>query len=303
MSRHCRPSWFRNKTVADVPLKTALKENYSLEHVIREHSWKSTWLKIGTIGKQVLLQQLFDVMNCRTGHPGSTSFSDDDKLKAEGILSELLAMADDEESEQHHSELKASITHRLMISAAFALRKSPTRNITTVALKTIYGCVDDRTWTLLGNQWKAAAGEARFAVFWAARVLHIVRSHHCTHFTTPVNILRSVLILWLYSILFEQADGISLDPAPGHSIVLGPGNLQSTGTMDWIQNGNGSVKLQGIGNLSSARGRCKLLDEAIPLMKALKCWSISSSYSQLFIRLRANERPEPDDRANDSPSQ
>ncbi|KAK4936731.1 hypothetical protein LTR10_022455 [Elasticomyces elasticus] len=281
---------------ASLPSGISSEKELLLEGVIRNDSWKVTWRKIGILGKQVLLQQLFDVMNSRSSHPGCPSFSENDKLKAENTLCELLVMTEDEESEQQLSELKSLIANQLLIFNAFTVRKSPTRNINAVALKVIYGTMDDQAWAHLGQQWKQAAAQGRLAVFWAARVVHVVRSHRCAHFATPVCLLRAVLVLWLYSSLAEKQKDDFQQPPPAPSVVLGTRSMQSMRSLDWIEAGWSGVKLPGIGNLFCAQGRCKMLDESISLMRSLKCWAISTSYTQLLVRLRAGENPPPNDR-------
>lgn len=187
-------------------------------------------------------------------------------------------------------EVKAVISYRVMILAALMTYHAPTRNITSIALKFIYGRMEDETWAQLGEQWKKAGGQGRLTSFYAARVLQTVRSNYCTHFSTPISLFRAVLILWVYSILAERCNGDGfLAPPPAPSVVLGPNSLRTMENVDWIEAGWNKVKLPGIGNLLCAQGRRKMLDESIMVMRFLKGWGISSTYSLLLGRLRANE--------------
>ncbi|KAK5059692.1 hypothetical protein LTR84_009575 [Exophiala bonariae] len=283
---------------ASCSLGTAQIQDCGLEEVIRNDSWRPTWKSTGSIGKQVLLQQLIDVMNSQSGHPGAPSFSQPQKHKAEETLLGLLTITEDEDSNEHFSELKASIAHRLMIATALTIRKSPTRKIAAVALKTIYGRMEDPAWNALASQWKNAADQARLSVYWAARSLHIVRSSRCTHFATPDSLLKAVLVLWLYALLSERFEDRFKVPT-GPAVILGSKSLQDMDSLDWISAGWSGVKLPGIGNLLCPEGRYRLLDESIGLMRSLKSWAISASYSQLLVRLRATERSAPASRMND----
>jgi hypothetical protein len=268
-----------------------LSQDDDLEHVIRDDNWKAVWSKTGTLGKQILLEHLSNVLNNRQNHPGCPTFSENDKIKAERTLNDLLVMTEDEESEQQVSELRASMIHQIMISTALTIYKSPTRNIMVIALKSIYGRMDNEAWAQLCGQWKNAAGQARLAVFWAARVLQIIHSHRCTHFATPVSLFHAVLVLWLYSIVAERQLGDFTQPYPAQSVVLGNKSLQSMDSLDWVETGWSSVKLPGTGNLLCLEGRRKLLEKSVVLMRSLRYWTISTSYSQLLDRLRAIEDP------------
>ncbi|KAF5612501.1 zinc finger rst2 [Fusarium sp. NRRL 25303] len=263
-------SWASLSSEAD------LRTDYTLEQVILENSWRTIWPKTGTVGKDVIIRYLGRVINSRTNNLALPSAQDSVKLKTEEALVSLLDLIEDDQQQMQIPELKAAVSHQVMISTALATYKSPTRNLASASLKFIYGQIDDQSWGNMATQWRKSGGQARLALFWAARTLHVIRSSRCTYFATPVYLIRAVLILWLYSMLACRFVVGFQAPAPAPSVVLGPKRLSFMGQLDWIENGWSQVKLPGIG-----------------LMKSLKCWGISASYAQLLVRLQASETSQP----------
>ncbi|EEU37685.1 uncharacterized protein NECHADRAFT_87471 [Fusarium vanettenii 77-13-4] len=262
----------------------------TMERVVADDTWKSVWSKTNTLGKQVILQHLSDVIKDQSSSQfGVPGFSYHDKLLAANVLNELLTLTENEQIEQSIDEVKAATTHQIMALSALMTHNTPTANLLPTVVRCIYGKVDDTEWSQIGERWKSSSSQGRLGCFYAARILHGVRSSHCTHFGTPVSLLRAVLVLWLYSALSERSQEGFLYPRPAPAVVLGPKPLEGMDNNSWIGIGWSRVKLPGIGNLLCAEGRGKLLDDGVTLMKSLKGWGISSTYSQILMRLRASD--------------
>jgi hypothetical protein len=261
-----------------------------MERVIVDDSWRFVWSRTNTLGKQVMLQHLSNIIKDQSAsQPGTSGFSCPDKLKASNVLTEFLALIENDQAEQSLDEVKASTTHKIMALTALMTHYTPIHNPLPTVLRYIYGKLDDSHREQIRNRWRSAPGQGRLGCFYAARILHLVRSSRCLHFGTPVSLLRAVLVLWLYSALAERLqDGFLYSPTAA-TVVLGPKALDNMENKDWIDGGWSRVKLPGIGNLLCAGGRGKLLDEAVVLMKSLKAWGISTTYVQILLRLRARE--------------
>ncbi|CAJ0547385.1 Ff.00g041390.m01.CDS01 [Fusarium sp. VM40] len=262
----------------------------TMERVIVDDSWRFVWSKTNTLGKQVMLQHLSNIIKDQSAsQPGTSGFSCHDKLKASNVLTEFLALIENDQAEQSLDEVKASTTHKIMALTALMTHHTPIQNPLPTVVRYIYGKLDDSHREQIRNRWRSAPGQGRLGCFYAARILHLVRSSRCSHFGTPVSLLRAVLVLWLYSALAERVqDGFLYSPT-ATTVVLGPKALDNMENNDWIEGGWSRVKLPGIGNLLCAEGRGKLLDEAVVLMKSLKAWGISTTYVQILLRLRARE--------------
>ncbi|KAM0490571.1 hypothetical protein ACHAP8_011409 [Fusarium lateritium] len=262
----------------------------TMERVIVDDSWRFVWSRTNTLGKQVMLQHLFNVIKDQSANqPGTTSSSCQDKQKASNILTEFLALIENDQADQSIDEIKASITHKIMALTALMTHHTPVQNPLPTVVRYIYGKLDDSDREQIRDRWRSASGQGRLGCFYASRILHVVRSSRSSHFGTPVSLLRAVLVLWLYSALAERVqDGFLYSPT-ATTVVLGPKALDSMQSHEWIDSGWSRVKLPGIGNLLCAEGRAKLLDEAVVLMKSLKAWGISATYAQILIRLRAKE--------------
>ncbi|KAH7133839.1 hypothetical protein EDB81DRAFT_805187 [Dactylonectria macrodidyma] len=275
---------------ASYPTTLGPGDSSTMERVIIENGWKTAWIKTNTIGKQVMLQHLSDVINDEAaGHPGMPRFSNDEKMLAEASLRALLAMTENEQLEQPIDELKAATTHQLMALTALMIHNAPNCSLTPIVVSFIYGKTEDESLAHMAKQWRDAAGQGRLACFHAARVLQAVKSNNCTHFGTPVSLLKAVFILWIYSMLADRFQVGFLSPQPAPTVVLGPKALAGMERTDWIESGWSRVKLPGISNLLCSEGRRKLLDESVILMRSLRAWGISSTYAHLLTRLRDSQ--------------
>uniref|UniRef100_A0A8H7TKL3 Xylanolytic transcriptional activator regulatory domain-containing protein n=1 Tax=Bionectria ochroleuca TaxID=29856 RepID=A0A8H7TKL3_BIOOC len=262
----------------------------TMERVIADDSWRSTWSRTNTLGKQVMLQYLSTVIKDQIANQsGTLNFSCHNGPMASSILTDFLALVENDEGEQSVDEAKASTTHQMMALTALMTHNAPIQNLLPIVVRDIYGKFGDSDQAQIRDRWKSAPRQGRLGCFYAARILHIVRSSRCSHFGAPVWLLRAVLALWLYSTLVERFPDGFLYPHTGPAVVLGPKSLDSMGNTVWIDGGWSRVKLPGIGNLLCAEGRIKLLDDAVVLMKSLKGWGISTIYAQILLRLRAKE--------------
>lgn len=243
--------------------------------------WKSAWPKTNTIGKQVILQRLTDII-CSTDVPTDTASSVE-------VLNDLLDMIESEQTANTVDELKSATTHQLMALTGLMFYNTPTSKLLPTVVKSIYGKLKDEEWTQAAQLWRDSGRQARLACYFAARIVHVTRSSHCPHFRAPVSLLSAVLILWIYSKLAQRCpDGLLL-LSSGPVVVLGPKARQHMPDTSWVENGWSQIKMPGIGNLCNVQGRRKFLDEAILSMRSLKGWGISATYSQLLTRLRASE--------------
>lgn len=107
----------------------------------------------------------------------------------------------------------------------------------------------------------------------------------------PASLLRAVLSLWLYSVLFDKPEvtGFTLELQESASIALGSVRTENDQVQDWIADGRGRVKLSSIADLLCRQGRRTLLKHSIAAMSSLKSWGISRGYLQLLERLEASE--------------
>ncbi|CAH0028744.1 unnamed protein product [Clonostachys rhizophaga] len=262
----------------------------TMERVIADDSWRSTWSRTNTLGKQVMLQYLSNAIKDQIANqPGTLSFSRHNGPMASNIVTDLLALVENDQGEQSVDEAKASTAHQMMALTALMTHNIPIQNLLPMVVRDIYGKLDDSDRAQIRDRWKSAPRQGRLGCFYAARILHVVRSSRCSHFGAPVWLLRAVLALWLYSTIVERFPDGFLYPHTGPAVVLGPKSLDSMGNTVWIDSGWSRVKLPGIGNLLCAEGRTKLLDDAVVLMKSLKGWGISTIYAQILLRLRAKE--------------
>ncbi|KAE8308636.1 hypothetical protein BDV41DRAFT_581199 [Aspergillus transmontanensis] len=264
--------------------------NYTLGQVIRNKTWRYAWSKTGTLGKLTILQYLANVVNDKDDmSPASPSFSPEQSYAALEALETLLEETGDQGYGHSLSEVKASAIHRVMIISALTLYHTPTSHIVPLAVKVIYGQINDDSWTLTINRWRSSSCQGRMGVLYAAHVFETVRSARCIHFMIPELFLRGVLVLWLYSIIHNRlrhGHEYQLEITP---VVLDLKSLDTPATKHWIANGSSCIKLPGISNLLSQRGRCKMLEESVVVMRSLKAWGISSMYAQLLERLRLVE--------------
>ncbi|GMF71834.1 unnamed protein product [Aspergillus oryzae] len=138
--------------------------------------------------------------------------------------------------------------------------------------------------------WNSKPQARRLAVVYAARVFGSIRNQQCTHFSTPVFLLRATLILWIYDVVctLQQAQDSPSTLSGSPVVVLGVPDTNTVDQTQWVESGTGRIKLLGIGHIApSPLGRRRLLEESITLMRSLGAWGISRIYGQLLTRLQA----------------
>ncbi|KAJ5833637.1 early growth response protein [Penicillium riverlandense] len=248
----------------------------------------ASWTKTGVLGKQAILQLLLNAVTNDQGRLLSPQVHNGpSQSEAEVVLKELLARAEDEESNVSALELKACVSHRLVILSALMLRNTPRLPLLTTVMRVRYRRYSDEELGKLAVEWNRAPQERRRAALYAARVFESVRSQYCAHFSTPVLLFRATLTLWLHTVFND----LPLDSQPASEtplVVLGAPNTSDMNQEQWVEHGIGRVKLHGIGNIFCPLGRKRLLDESISAMQSLRSWGISKIYRQLLIQLRAD---------------
>ncbi|PWY72452.1 early growth response protein [Aspergillus sclerotioniger CBS 115572] len=257
----------------------------TIGHITTERSWSVAWFKTGTLGKQVILQLLLNAANDfggPQGFPDSSSLATND---AEEELRHLLEITE-KEVELSITELKACVAHRLVILYALMINNLPKMLLLPAVLKMKCQPLSEAELGRIRDEWDAAPRQRRLALFYAARVIETVRTHYCSHFSTPVIFFRAVLAIWLYSALYSPPCRPSM-PTEAPSIALRAPDWGGVSARGWIESGWGRVKVPGIGDFMSAQGRNKLLDASIVTFKTLRYWGISKIYEQVLARLRA----------------
>ncbi|PYH35470.1 early growth response protein [Aspergillus neoniger CBS 115656] len=267
---------------ATFPTRTSRNKAFTLEHIASDRNWSAVWSKTGTLGKQAIIQLL---LNAVSGHQKFSGFSSSNSSEVDKDLRQLLEITENEEEYSSH-DLKACATHRLMILYALMINNIPKLPLLPTALKIKGRQLSEFDLGKIADEWGAVSHKGRSAIFYAARVLETVRSHHCAHFSTPVFFFRAVLVIWLYSSLCNpQCYPSPATEAP--SITLRAPDWGGMNAVEWINTGWGRIKLPGIGDIMSDRGRSRFLDESILSLRALKYWGISRIYEQVLTRLRA----------------
>ncbi|GKZ50238.1 hypothetical protein AbraIFM66951_003233 [Aspergillus brasiliensis] len=267
---------------ATFPTRTSRNKPFTLEHITSDRNWSAIWPKAGTFGKQAIIQLL---LNAVSNHQKSSESPSSDSIDVDEDLRQLLEVTENEEG-LSSIELKANATHRLMILYALMISNIPNLPLIPTALKIKGRHLSEVDLARLVNEWGTVSHQGRSAIFYAARILETVRSHHCAHFCTPVFFFRAVLVIWLYSSLcIPQSRLPPATEAP--SITLRAPDWGGVNAVEWINSGWGRIKLPGIGDFMSDRGRSRLLDASILNLRALKSWGISRIYEQLLARLRA----------------
>jgi hypothetical protein len=260
--------------------------------VAASSSWRASWAQTGTLGKQAILQYLAYIVDPRWQSAGIPGFSADDRQAAARTLEELLSQTEDGCDIYSVSELKAAIVHKIMAMTALMSFHAPVSDLLSVAFKVIYGKLQKGFWERMADQWAKFPNQGRIGVLFAARILNTVGSNRCTHFSTPVSLLRAVLLLWVYSAISDRLGGQFPAQSPIPSVVLDLKALDSVELHNWIENGSSCVKLPGLGNIMTMKGRSKMLNESVVVMKSLKAWGINSMYAQLLTRLQEIDSPQ-----------
>lgn len=254
-------------------------------------TWLSVWPKTGTIGKQVILSELME--QARPRHPfrchkGTTI---PDRSPARATLESLLQIMDSQQEGNSLHDMKAALTHKVICLAGLMICHAPATDFTKAALWQIYHRLDDRKLSSIAQKWKESPEQGRTTVYYAARLLEIVRNNHTTHYAMPIYLLKAVLTLWLYAVLFDNGNltGFSMSPGLSGSAaakVLNPNNVDLG---EWTNAGCCRIRLPGIAELLSLQGRRKLLSESTAAMHSLKNWGVSGVYLHLLKRLEASE--------------
>ncbi|KAL4878937.1 fungal-specific transcription factor domain-containing protein [Aspergillus karnatakaensis] len=262
----------------------------NLGQVAVDDSWVRSWSRTGVFGKQAILQMLLNSIHAQrnlssTGFPHAWINNDETCSHLEKLLLEI-GKGDQVASAL---ELRASIVHRITALSALMVAKSPNLPLLSSALKIKYRRCDDNELASLSATWKAKPLRARQTVYYAARLFESLKSDHCPHFSSPVVLFQSTLLLWIYSMLGEVAPDVGDRGQQAPTVVLGLSSESASEVgRQWIQSGHGRIKMPGIGSLLAPMGRVKLLDEAISGMKMLRCWGVSEIYTQILQRLRAD---------------
>lgn len=268
----------------------------TIEQIIADRSWTSAWADAGVLGRQAILQFLFNSILDGRLHASSSIGASLSVLEAEKALSDLLTTtAVEKQQELSIPDLKASITHRIIIVSGLMTGKCPSLNLTSLALRLKYQRYNDDELGSLLAEWTGtqavmpSSKHGRMAVYYAALVFRTVQSNYCTHFSVPVLFFKAVLILWIYSTLCSKS---TLSSSTGAAdVIIGANDLVNSGNMenmDWFHSGRGQVKLFRVGNIMSTVGRSRLLDEAVSVMKSFRYWGISKIYMQLLMHLQTN---------------
>lgn len=254
----------------------------TLEHITSDRNGSAIWSKAGTLGKQAIIQLLLNAVSNHQRLSGSPSF---DSSEVNEDLRRLLELTENEEA-LCSTELRVCATHRLMILYALMTNNIPEGSLLPTVLKIKGRHLSEFDLGKLADEWGAVSHQGRSAFFYAARVLETVRSHHCAHYCTPVFFFRAVLVIWLYSSLcIPQGHPTPATEAP--SITLRSPDWGGLDAVEWINSGWGRIKLPGIGDIMTGRGRSRFLDESILSLRTLKYWGISRIYEQVLTRLQA----------------
>ncbi|KAH7357520.1 hypothetical protein BKA66DRAFT_562431 [Pyrenochaeta sp. MPI-SDFR-AT-0127] len=262
----------------------------TLGDIFASSNWISIWSQTGTIGKQVILEELMETVRPKDHFHYQTNPSSTDTVQAEKALESLLVVME-AEHDMPVIDLKALIAQKAICLAALMLCHVPVKDTTTAALSRIYNRCNDRELSEIGEAWRATPYQGRKMVLHAGRLFQTIRTNHTTHYSVPIYLLRATLTLWLYSLLLEKPDvtGYIREQDTLASITLGTADINSSEVGDWISNGRGRVKLPGIANLLCKQGRQKLLRESMVAMALLKSWGISKAFLHLLRRLEASE--------------
>jgi hypothetical protein len=277
---------FNQATANSIPGSGRTK---SLAEINTTDDWFCIWYRTGTIGKQVLIQDLMDrVQSTDSGTQSTTGFPHG--MHAKDILERLLlALNGDEDTA--FEDLKALTTHKAMCLQALTICCSPAMDLVKAALKQIYNRMTDHEISQIAQIWRGADYQGREAVFHAASLFETIRNNHTTHWSMPAYLLKATLLLWSYSLLFGKPNvtGFTTEQEKPCSVTLGGANIHSDQVHDWIATGRGRVKLPSIADLFSWQGRRKLLEHSMSAMGDLKSWGVSKAYLQLLGRLKASE--------------
>ncbi|CAI9629304.1 unnamed protein product [Alternaria burnsii] len=261
----------------------------TLADVIATDSWLSTWSETSTLGKQAILQELLERVR-PSGSMNHKVAAVSDQAQAKQVLESLLSLLK-EDQDVSMDNLKASIVHKAICLTALLIGLSPALDLTKIALSCVYNQMTDQELSHIAKVWRETPHQGREAVFHAAHLFETIRNSHTSHYAMPASLLRAVLSLWLYSVLFDKPGltGFTLESRESASIALGSARTENDQVRDWIADGRGRVKLPSIADLLCRQGRRTLLKHSLAAMSSLKGWGISRGYLQLLERLEASE--------------
>lgn len=284
-------SWFVGRLLAPSYMNTVShsyldpESQVNLQQVLANNSWVTAWNGTGVLGKQALLQLLMNVVSNDTRH---LSFSQAQYTlsprDAEELLKGFLASLEDEELGISATEPKACGAYRLMILSALMSRNTPQFSLLATAMRIRYQRCSEKEFSEMTSEWRKTPQERRRAALYAARIIESVRGQYCAHFSTPVLLFRATLTLWLYTILDPLPSDQHTAASP--TVILGGSRMNDSVQKQWVETGNGRVKLQGVGNIFTPNGRGRLLDKSISVMHTIQSWGISKIYEQLLSQLR-----------------
>ena len=231
-----------------------------------------------------------DRVRPRSPKGDSSVTSPTDSAHAKDVLEGLLASLEHAD-DTSVADLKALITHRAMCLAALTISCSPTMDLTKAALCHIYNRMTDQDLHQIARVWREAPHQGREAVSHAASLFETIRNNHTTHWSMPAYLLNAVLLLWSFSLLFDNSKitGFVAEHEESGSVSLGTAGIHGDHVREWIIHGHGRVKLPSIANLLSWQGRRKLLEHSTTTMAGLKSWGVSKGYQQLLKRLQASD--------------
>ncbi|KAF4986398.1 hypothetical protein FDECE_15971 [Fusarium decemcellulare] len=153
----------------------------TMEKLIASNAWKSVWPQANTLGKQVILQHLTDIIKDQNATQfGVPGFSDHDKLLAANVLTELLALEDNENIERSIDEVKSATTHQIITLSALTMHNTPTPNLLFTVVQFIYGKLETAEWARLRDKWSAFSTQGRLGCFYAARILQVSTSRRAS---------------------------------------------------------------------------------------------------------------------------
>ena len=119
----------------------------TMERVVSEDNWRFIWSKTNTLGKQVMLQHLTNVIRDNSqGQAGTPGFSYHDKQIASNVLTDLLDLIEKDQGQDFIDDVKATTTHKMMVLAALMTHNVPVQSLLPTTLKYIYGKVRSSDW-------------------------------------------------------------------------------------------------------------------------------------------------------------
>ena len=261
----------------------------TLEDLATDGSWMAAWKTTGVLGKQAIVQLLTNIVMSDHGR-GSATYANIDRNHCKEVLKALLSTTEQEEFNPSVPELKARGLHQLSILSALMMCHIPPLPLLSSALQFKCRRSSGKELENLKKSWISEPQARRLAVVYAARVFGSIRNQQCTHFSTPVFLLRATLVLWIFDVVctLQQTQDSPSTQSGSPVVILGTPDTNTVDQTQWVESGTGRIKLLGIGNIApSPLGRRRLLEESSTLMRSLGAWGIIRIYGQLLTRLQA----------------